>query len=104
MSQYSTTSAAQEAELSRATAEEDRFRSMGKGAEALAEACWGRTADAQRKLDATNRERDNAMRQAREHFRQMIDQENDKINSLVKARDREFAVLDTAEKKRITPA
>lgn len=99
MMQYSSTSAAQEAEVSRASLEEDRFRSMGKGAEPqLAEARRARV-EAQRKLDATNRERDTAVRQARDHFRSLIDQENEKINALVKARDRELAVLDAAEKK-----
>ena len=84
--QFSSTIAAQEADLSRLGQADDRRAQV----------------DARRQLDATIRERDNATKQARDHYRGLIDKENDKIGSLTKARDREVSVLDAAEKRLLT--
>ena len=97
--QYSGTAAAQEADVSRADRDVDRFRSLGKEYEGqLAEARRAKQ-EAQKKLDATNRDRDNASKKARDHYRALIDEENDKLNELVKARDREIAALNELERK-----
>jgi hypothetical protein len=84
--QFSSTIAAQEANLSRLGQSDDRRAQV----------------DARRQLDATIRERDNATKQARDQYRSLIDKENEKIGSLNKARDREISVLDAAEKRLLT--
>lgn len=81
--QYSGTIAAQEAELSRISQSDDRRAQT----------------EARRQLDSVMRERDNATKQAREHFRSLIDKENEKIANLTKARDREVAAIDAVEKR-----
>jgi len=97
--QFSGTAAAQEADVSRADRDVDRFRSLGKEYEGqLAEARRIKQ-ETQKKLDATNRDRDNAAKKARDHYRALIDEENDKLNELVKARDREIAALNELERK-----
>jgi len=99
MQQYSSTIASHEAELSRADQDVERYRSLGKGYEAQLSEARRVRADAQRRLDAINRERESASKGARDHFRTLIDQENERVNSLLKQRDREIGGLNELERK-----
>jgi hypothetical protein len=98
-SQYSSSLASLEAELTRAFNEEERWRSLGRDYEPqLAEARKTRQ-QAQRALDAATREKDAALRQAREHFRELVAAENDKLNTLIRARDREVQGLQDLDNR-----
>lgn len=97
--QYGGPLASLEADLTRAQNEEERYRGLGKEYEPqLAEARRARQ-QAQRALDAMTREKEAAMRQARDQFRELSSAENDKLNSLIKARDRDIQAVRDAESK-----
>lgn len=97
--QYAGSLASLEAELTRAFNEEERWRGLGRDYEPeLAEARRTRS-QAQRALDAATREKDAALREAREHFRDLVAAENDKLNTLIKARDREIQAVQDSENR-----
>ena len=97
--QYSGSLAALEAELSRAAADVERLRGLGKSAEGQLAEARRTKGEVQGRLDAVSRERDNALKQARDHYRSLIDGENDKLNSLIKAKEREIGAIDDAQAK-----
>ena len=96
--QFVSTITSHEAGLSRADQEVERYRSLGKGYESqLAEARRVKS-DAQRQLDAANRERESASKQTRDHFRSLIEQANERVTSLLKQRDSELKGLTELER------
>jgi len=96
--QFVSTITSHEAGLSRADQEVERYRSLGKGYESQLAEARRQKSEAQRQLDAANRERESASKKARDHFRSLIEEANERVTSLLKQRDSELKGLTELER------